>query len=135
VTNNNTLEIYRELSILKLKQFPNAIAVLLRVFMENSADHYLEHNKISLKFRPPGSTKDVYKSPKSKAKEAIDHMVKSGADKKYFDGVTRALSDSKHPLSIDLQHAYVHNRYVTPSERDLVLAWDNGQAFFEKIWP
>ena len=61
-------------------------------------------------------------------------MVANGTDKKYLDGVTRALSNSNHPLSIDLQHAYVHNRYVTPSERDIVVAWDNAQFFFEKIW-
>lgn len=135
VTNNNTLEIYKELGALKLKQFPNAIAVLLRVFMENSVDHYLEANKIPLKFRPPNASKDIYKTLEGKVKEAIKHMVANGAEKKYLDGVTRALNDPKHPLSIDLQHAYVHNRYVTPSERDLVLAWDNAQVFFEKIWP
>jgi hypothetical protein len=67
VVNNNTLEIYSELSKLKLKQFPNAIAVLLRVFMENSVDHYLESNKISLKFRPPKATKDIYKSLEGKS--------------------------------------------------------------------
>lgn len=135
VTNNNTLEIYRELSTLKLKQFPNAIAVLLRVFMENSVDHYLEVNKIPLKFRPPKGPRDLNKTLETKVKDAIKHMVANGADKKHFDGVARAISDTKHPLSIDLQHAYVHNRYVTPSERDLVVAWDNAQAFFEKIWP
>lgn len=135
VTNNKTQEIYGELLNLRLKQFPHAIAVLLRVFMENSVDHYLDANQISLKFTPPGASRDRFKSLDVKVKDAISHMVAAGADPANFDGVKRALSDSNHPLSIDLQHAYVHNRYVTPSERDLVVAWDNAQAFFEKIWP
>jgi hypothetical protein len=62
VTNNNTLEIYRELGSLKLTHFPNAIAVLLRVFMENSVDHYLEKKNIKLKFTPKGSTKEIFKT-------------------------------------------------------------------------
>jgi hypothetical protein len=134
VTNNNTLEIYKELSSFKLKQFPNAIAVLLRVFMENSVDHYLEANKIPLKFIPSKGTRKIYKPLKMKVNEAIENMVKNGAERRYFDGATRALADPNHPFSIDLQHDYVHNRYVTPNDRDLVLAWDNAQAFFEKIW-
>ena len=93
VINNNTLEIYRE----KLAQFPNAIAVLLRVFMENSVDHYLDANKIPLKVNLPNSSRDVYKSLEAKVREAIAHMVENGAERKNFDGVTRALSVANHP--------------------------------------
>jgi hypothetical protein len=134
VTNNNTLEIYEELKKLSLNKFPNAIAVLLRVFMENSTDHYLDKHRIPLKYRPSSSSRDRHKPLEMKVNEAIEHMIVSGEERKTFSGVTRALSDQNHPLSIDVQHAYVHNRYVTPGERDLVLAWDNAQIFFEKIW-
>ena len=95
VTNNNTLEIYRELSGLKLKQFPNAIAVLLRVFMENSVDHYIEASGGSLKFVPPNGSRESYKNLDTKVKEAVNLMVLAGMDRKYFDGVTRTLSDKK----------------------------------------
>lgn len=135
ITNNNTSDIYGELLSLKLRTHPNAIAVLLRVFMENSTDHYLEGQGISLKFQPNPSSRERYKSLDTKVREAVDNMIAAGAEVSNFDGVRRALSNANHPLSIDLQHAYVHNRHVTPSERDLVVAWDNAQAYFEKIWP
>lgn len=135
ISNNNTNDIYGELLSLKLRTHPNAIAVLLRVFMENSTDHYLEAHGIPLKFLPNPGGRERYKSLDAKVREAVDHMVAHGAESGNFDGVRRALSNTNHPLSIDLQHAYVHNRYVTPSERDLVVAWDNAQAYFEKIWP
>ncbi|MDG2527599.1 hypothetical protein [Caulobacter endophyticus] len=135
ITNNNTGDIYGELLKLKLRSNPNAIAVLLRVFMENSTDHYLVAHGITLKFQPNPGARERYKSLDLKVREAVDHMVAAGAESANFDGVRRALSNANHPLSIDLQHAYVHNRYVTPSERDLIVAWDNAQAYFEKIWP
>ena len=41
VTTAKTDEIYTELRTMRLDTFPNAIAVMLRVFIENSVDHYL----------------------------------------------------------------------------------------------
>jgi len=32
-------------------------------------------------------------------------------------------------------HAYIHNRFFSPTERDLTVAWDNGQPLFERMWP
>ena len=57
VTNQNAklLEIYVELQTLKLASYPNAIAVLLRVFMEMSVDHYLEARGISFECGPSQS--------------------------------------------------------------------------------
>jgi hypothetical protein len=62
-------------------------------------------------------------------------MIRKGADKKEFLMIDKALYDRHHPLSIDLQHAYVHDRFFAPNQRDLVLAWDNAQPIFAKIWP
>ncbi len=54
--------------------------------------------------------------------------------KKDFAGLIRGISDSRSPLSINLLHAYVHNSFVVPRDRDLVAAWDEAQPFFENIW-
>jgi hypothetical protein len=132
VTGNRIAEIYIELTTLRLATHRNAIAVLGRVFMELSVDHYLTANSIKLKYNKGG--KDHYKSLTDKVKEAVAHMTAAGADADDFKGINRALSSPNDPLSIDLQNAYVHNRNLTPSENDLVIAWNNAQPFFEHIW-
>jgi hypothetical protein len=137
VTNSKTEEIYNELKKMRLDTFPNAIAVMLRVFMENSVDHYLTkvaEPPISLKFATAGAG-DKDKSLKSKIEEAMDRMVADGADKKEFDAIRRGMSDSRSPLSVDLWNSYVHSRFVGATERDLTVAWDGAQPFFERIWP
>lgn len=133
VTNPKIAEIYGELRSLRLGQHPHAIAVLLRVFLETSVDHYLTKAGVPLSTTTSGGDRD--KTLTKKVEEAIDELIKHGATKKDFVGVVRALSVKTHPLSVDLLHAYVHNRFVSPTERDLTVAWDNAQPLFERIWP
>ena len=132
ITNPKIEEIYTELRHLQLSKHPHAIAVLLRVLLETSVDHYLTKATISLKFPTPAGQKD--KTLKKKVDETITHMVANGADKKEFKGIITALSNDNHPFSPELLHAYVHNRFFSPTERDLTTAWDNGQPLFERIW-
>lgn len=134
VTNPKIGEIYNELKALRLGQHPHAIAVLLRVLLETSVDHYLTKATIPLVVKTGGGG-DKDKPLRKKVEETVDHMVASGAVKKDFAGVLKGINDKNHPLSVDLLHAYVHNRFVSPTERDLKVAWDNSQPLFERIWP
>ena len=133
VTNTKIAEIYEELKSLQLIKHRNAIAVLLRVFLETSVDHYLTSASISLTFSTPNGNKD--KSLKKKVDETIADMVSKGAILKDFAGITKGLSDVNHPFSPDILHAYVHNRFMTPMIQDLTAAWSHGQPLFERIWP
>jgi hypothetical protein len=133
IPNSKIEEISNELRSLHLTKHPHAIAVLLRVFLECSVDDYLTKASIPLTVSTGGGDKD--KALRKKVEEAIDHMVSNGACRKDFAGVIRGLSDGNHPFSVDLLHAYIHNRFFSPTERDLRVAWDNGQPLFEKMWP
>lgn len=135
VTTAKTEQIYDELRRMRLDTFPNAIAVMLRVFIENSVDHYLTKvasPPIPLSVNTPAGDKD--KSLSKKIEEAIDHMIQSGANKKDFDGLRRGMHDKRSPLSVDLLHSYVHSRFIAATERELTVAWDGAQPFFERIW-
>lgn len=68
-------------------------------------------------------------------KETIAHMIANGAIERDFKGVLTGLNDSLHPFSIDTLHAYIHNRFFTPTDTHLVTGWDNSQRFFEALWP
>lgn len=124
-------KIYAELKILLLSKHVHAISVLLRVFLEMSVDDYLVNKaKSRLTFTRNGHTAE--KKLAAKVEEVVGHMVANGQDRKDFKGVLA--TDEHNPFSIDTLHAYIHNRFFTPSERSLTTAWDNAQRFFETIW-
>lgn len=136
VTRPKISGIYKELKVLLLTKHVHAISVLLRVFLEMSVDEYLVSKaSISLTFKDPKGGRMVEKKLKAKVKETIAHMVAKGANEKDFKGVLAAMDDNQNPFSIDTLHAYIHNRFFTPTDTHLVTGWDNAEPFFEKIWP
>lgn len=135
VDNAKTAEIYKELRGLRVSEYPHACAILLRVFLELSVDHYLEKAGIPTTYTDRGgSTRD--KSLQIKVQETAEHLVRSGgSQRRDFEGVQRALSVKESPLHIDLLHGYVHSRFTTPtSDRELKAAWNQAERFFERIW-
>jgi hypothetical protein len=79
-----------------------------------------------------GGIKD--KKLRKKVEEAIAHIVKNGVPKRNLDGISKAINDKDNPLHPDTLHNYVHNRFFSPTEKDLKVAWDNAEPFFERIW-
>jgi len=133
VTNAKIAEIFKELRSLSLTDYPHAISVLFRVFLETSVDEYLSQSNIPIIVKTPNGDKD--KSLRKKVEEATAHMIANGTSRKHLAGVLKAISEKHNPLNVDTLNNYVHNRFFSPTERDLRVAWDNAQPFFEKIWP
>jgi hypothetical protein len=133
VTNPKIQEILNELQSLKLDQAPHAISVLFRVFLEISVDHYLDMNSIE-KTVAAGPGQRVEKKFKAKIEDALTHMIAQGVDRRSLDGIRRGKDNKDSPLFVDTLHNYVHNRFFSPSERDLRISWDNSAPFFENIW-
>ena len=135
IPNGRTATIFKELKGIKVTDYPNAGAVLFRVFLEHSVDFYMVTNNLPRKFKDTnGRTLD--KKLNKKVEEVVNHLVEEkDCERKDFRGVVRGLSVSHSPFNIDLLHDYVHNRFVTPSPRELIAAWDDAQPFFEKLWP
>lgn len=132
VSNAKIAEITKELRTLPLSEYPHSISVLFRVFLEQSVDHYLTNAGIPLEMKTGGGNKD--KNLRAKVREAIAEMVKQGTPKKNLDGVSKGIDDKQSSLFVDTLHNYVHNRFYSPQERELKVAWDNAQLFFENIW-
>jgi hypothetical protein len=132
VSNAKIAEVTSELRSLQLATYPHAISVLFRVFFEQSVDHYLTAGGVPLSVTTPAGKKD--KVLRKKVGEAIELMVKNGVTRKDLAGVEKGIDDKNNPLFVDTLHNYVHNRFYSPTERDLKVAWDNAQLFFETIW-
>ncbi len=84
ISDNRIASIFGELRRIKLDDAPNAIAVLFRVFLELSIDHYMRANSIKPKYKDPKSGKEYDKNLKTKLKEVVDHLVANGADRKDY---------------------------------------------------
>jgi hypothetical protein len=102
------------------------------VFLEQSVDHFLTAAGVPLDVMTPAGNRD--KNLRAKVGEAVAEMVKNGTPKRHLAGVEKGIDDKKSPLFIDTLHDYVHNRFYSPQERELKVAWDNSQLFFEQIW-
>jgi hypothetical protein len=132
VSNPKIAEISAELRSLELVDYPHSISVLFRVFLEQSTDHYLTAAGISLSVKTANGPKD--KSLRVKVGEAAKEMAKQGAREKDLSGVTKGIENKNNPLSADTLNSYIHNRFYSPTDRDLKVAWDNAQLYFETIW-
>lgn len=126
-------EIYHELRELWIDDTPHSCAVLLRVFLELTTDHYCDKFRIArIEEYRPGHKRD--RSLAEKAVDAIDHLVAAGAKKADFMSLRSGIKGDDNPLSAKLLNAYVHNKFTKPKPRELRDAWDHAQPFFEQAW-
>ncbi|PJF38482.1 MAG: hypothetical protein CUN55_17155, partial [Phototrophicales bacterium] len=120
-------DIYHELKRrLIVHETPNAVAVLLRAFLEMSVDEYIECKGIQIRGRDTLA---------NKVSHVADYMEQKGIlTKNALRPIRRAASDSESPYSTTTLNGYVHNRHFSPGPNDLKAAWDTLQIFFEKLW-
>ncbi|MGE5619071.1 MAG: hypothetical protein ACM3US_07410 [Sphingomonadaceae bacterium] len=122
--------IYDELQKLKVDDFVNCCAVMFRVFIELSADHYGQAHGVSLI-----STQGKEMSLKEKIRAVADDLEKRGVcNKAQLKGIRALAANKDHVLSVDALNAYVHNMYYNPTARDLKADWDTIQPFVEGVW-
>jgi len=129
ISNPRIARIFRELQLLRVEDFPNAAAVLFRVFLELTTDHYFEKKKLTLADgqKESLSTKLVI--------VANDLETKNVLTRNEAKALRHAASEKKLVgANIVTFHSYVHNRDFAPLATDLRTYWDNLQPFFEKVW-
>jgi hypothetical protein len=117
--------IFHEMRKLNPDEFPNASAILLRVFLELSVDEYLDAKKLG-------------KTPNDKLKEKVRAVVghmqgQSGVTKLDLAPVHAALTPDQLFSIVNL-HAFIHNAKFHPSANDLLRLWDQMQRFAELLW-
>ena len=126
ISNARIRQIFLELKNLEIENFPNAVAVLFRVFVELSVDVYIQSHNLSVR------------------KDAKLHQ-KITAIKNYFIANSIMTENELHPIemmvaqptassSVKTFNQFVHNSSVTPSVEDLKNSWDDLYHFIENLW-
>ena len=120
-------DIYYELRHLKIEDFTNSVAVMLRVFIELSVDKYIDDQKLPF---------DVNWSLSKKLNSVAEYLKNQGKlNDQQVKPISRATQkDSFLSGTVLTIHQYVHNPYFSPAPSDLRAAWDSFQPFIEALW-
>lgn len=138
--------IENELRELALEDFPNAISVLFRVFIELSVDWYIAQNPLAAPpvkpIKPNSNNPNKPNKPRDpslaqKIRSVKDYLVAtSKLTKQAAQPVKRACeNDSFMGPSVILLNEYVHTFQMSPSPTDLRAQWDSLEPFFTAIGP
>ncbi len=131
VTQTRINKIFVELKKLNVDEFPNAAAVMLRVFIELSLDHFLEE---TMKW-PEQKIENSALAQKLTA-VANEFENKQIMSPKQLAPIRKAAGgQTLLAASIKTLHSYVHNKYFSPVASELKTAWDDIELFISNMWP
>jgi len=125
ISNKRVNAIYRELKRIKVDDNNNAIAVLLRVFLELSVDKYIENRKLQI----PSDQKLVKKIKSILERFKNENILNDNKLKP----VRTAISNPHSLFSTHTFNAYVHNVEYEPIPSELKLTWNNMEDFMKKL--
>ncbi len=125
--------VFTELRRMKLAEFPNATAIMLRVLLELSVSHFIQcsgKNKDLLKRIDPNSKKprEWYPSLRQQLLFVTEEMTLPLEPLELRALKAFAKKRSDDALALDELDGFVHNKYMVPAESDI-------RSIFAKIEP
>lgn len=127
-------DIRSELVRLKREDYPNAGAVLLRVFLELSVVHYLERTGELSKLVKMLGGKGQLRYGKPTMKQLVPTVIrlaKKNLSKTDAIKVEKAIKyDAAAPFTLSDLHAFVHQDNDLPSPRDILQFWLRTEPLF-----
>lgn len=127
VTDPRLRDIEQELRKLNVDSFPNAVSVMFRVFLELSADRYIEQTGLST---------SVDAKLRTKLLDVTSHLLSRKKLTSLQAKPVRHAAQANSYLapSVTVLHQYVHNPHMFPSPNELRISWDNLQSWFIAVW-
>ncbi|HUN08418.1 MAG TPA: ParB/Srx family N-terminal domain-containing protein [Aggregatilineales bacterium] len=126
--------IYNELQQLDIEKFTNCAAVMLRVFVELSLDHFADKHQVP--FPTVKNTKSFIDLHLARKLEYVATFLEEKGICSNHDlkRVRVSYSTEDDILSVRSLHAYVHNMNYSPGPSDLKSIWDSIEVFIGKLW-
>ena len=118
-------DIFLELKKLDVVTYRHAVAVLFRVFLEQTLDAYI--------------VKHAVQTPNEKLILRLQKVVEHAKSTKLLTDaelkpMNVAISDPNSLVATETLNAYVHSPWLNPDPTQLKIAWNNVQLFIEKLW-
>lgn len=133
--NDRLIDIHRELTRLFRKDYPNAGAVLLRVFFELSVIHYLDRiGELGKIIENLKNKKQLLSYGVPTMRQLIPEIIR--ISKKHLSApdskmVEKAIHyDASAPFTLSDLHAFVHQASDLPGERDILQFWLRTEPLF-----
>lgn len=121
-----------ELKKLEVEHHENAVAVLLRTFIELSLDDYIDRTGLTVQ----KSGKQAALAEKAKS-AAADFKNKGLVDKHMEGNINRLVGHNSDPKaeagSITTLHSFIHSRLSSPIASELKTVWDNIAPFMRLV--
>jgi hypothetical protein len=132
ISDTRMRRISKELRDLSLTDYPNSVAVLFRVFVELSADHYL----ITKMQQTKDSIRVYGYSLKKKLMEIVEYLLQNNIISRQDAAPIRSAyqNDSFLASSIVSMNEYVHNFQMNPTKQNLLTAWEAFDDFIAILW-
>lgn len=134
ITDARINDVFSELKKLKVKDFKNASAIMLRVLLELSVSHYMDktgHGKTLIEKHRTKNGKGRDWAPT--LKQMLSHMVNEipsvDIDPLVVKAVNKLLNDN-NIISADTLDFFVHNRRYSPTEDQLRQFWGALETIF-----
>lgn len=130
ITEPRLRDIEIELRKLSLETHTNAVGALFRVFVELSADSYIDQYGIVIAGQ--GNEPNL----RAKLQYVTNHLIgRKKLSKQQAVPVRRACErDSFLAPSVTLMHQWIHNQFTFPIPSDLKRHWDNLEPFIRAMW-
>lgn len=128
IDNQRVREVHDELRRLKVKSFPNACAVMLRVLLDVTVSEYMDETKkikpLLDKAKKEGKGSDWAPTLNQMLRAMVQDGSLDGMPNQAKKRLAKLITDKTTLLSVDLLDAFAHNRFALPSARDLRGLWD-----------
>jgi hypothetical protein len=129
------VEIFGELRRLKLSEFPNACAVLVRIFVELVVAYNLDKTGKSAplyaKAQKDGKGQDWAPTLRQMMRIVLqDGDLKLRALNR--KALNRMVNNDESLLSLEHIDQFVHNDYIAPNQRDLRMLWNTLEPFMSQ---
>lgn len=139
VDNQRINNVFNELKKLRVGQFPNAVALMLRSLLEMGLGYYLHRTDYlsklvaEIKNKNPKLPDDWHPT----LKEMLKYTTKDGVgiitNANLLQALRKMLSEKDKLLSIDTLNLFVHNEHFYPDEDKLRKLWQTLEGLFQII--
>lgn len=127
VDNQRIHDVFNELRRFKINEYPNSVAVMIRVLLELTSSHFIHHS---------GKTSELIQECDPKKKKPDDwhpflrqqlkfmlNKMKLPLEPLELKALRPFVEDTKSPMTLAILDGFIHNKNLHPTETDIRAVW------------